>query len=315
MRLADRVAAYMPGIRALRQGRHHDPPPADPHLGPAARPRPGRRVGGLRDGHRARGRGGADGGARRAVRLQRHQLLPARRHRRAGVGRAVRALHARARLRAARDDATRCSCRPPASAPRIAPTEMCTPLGWPCDGPNQVDAARRRCTTRPRGAWAAWPGTPACSRPRATCRASPHAAQRRHARRRAHPLAADRARMTTPSTPAGDAPTCAASAGTSTRRTRRTAATCSRSGRSATPASPARRSGSIRRRRRSWCSCRTACIPTARATSTPLRARVATIAASALPRRAAPRPAADATAAGDPARAGRRRRAGRATGA
>lgn len=27
---------------------------------------------------------------------------------------------------------------PPALHPRIAPTERCTPLGWPCDGPNQI---------------------------------------------------------------------------------------------------------------------------------------------------------------------------------
>ena len=51
---------------------------------------------------------------------------------------------------------------PPASlTPRIAPTESCTPYGWPCDGPGPQDAARRRPRSdgaaderrrRPRGA-------------------------------------------------------------------------------------------------------------------------------------------------------------------
>ena len=93
------------------------------------------------------------------------------------------------------------------------------------------------------------------------------------------PLAVEK--MITPSTPDLE-PTRAGSDGTSTRRSRRTAASCCRSDRSVTPGSPARRSGSIRRRRCSSSSCRTAFIPDGKGDVTPLRARVATVAASAV---------------------------------
>ena len=105
------------------------------------------------------------------------------------------------------------------------------------------------CTTPRRGAWAASPGTPGCSAPRAICRALRGCCWRRPSRRRCGCLSArDRGEDDV----AGDAGrhgrACAASAGTSTRRSRRTAASCFRSARTVTPASPARRSGSIRRR-------------------------------------------------------------------
>ncbi len=92
------------GLRALRQGRHHGPPPADPRVGVAARRRSGGAVGRVRDGDRARGRRGADVASGRALRLQRHQLLPPRRHRAARQRPAARSLRARARLRAAGDE-------------------------------------------------------------------------------------------------------------------------------------------------------------------------------------------------------------------
>ncbi len=71
-----------PGVRALRQGRHHHPAPAHARLGSAAGCRSRARCGPASETRdRARDRGSADVASRRAIRLQRHQLLPARRHR------------------------------------------------------------------------------------------------------------------------------------------------------------------------------------------------------------------------------------------
>ena len=53
VRLNDTVASHMPGIRALRQRRHHDPPSADARVGPAARCRSRHPWTGLRRGDRA----------------------------------------------------------------------------------------------------------------------------------------------------------------------------------------------------------------------------------------------------------------------
>ena len=60
IRLNDRGRRVHSGVRALRQGRHHHPPPDDAHVRPAARPRSRRRVDRRRQGDRARDRGSAD---------------------------------------------------------------------------------------------------------------------------------------------------------------------------------------------------------------------------------------------------------------
>ena len=47
---------------------------------------------------------------------------------------------------------------PPESLrPRIAPTEKCTPYGWPCEGPT-CRCCAASCTIRPPGGWVALPG-------------------------------------------------------------------------------------------------------------------------------------------------------------
>ena len=93
-----------PRLRALRQGRHHHPSPAHARLGAPARRRPCGRVDGPRHGDRAGRRRGAHVAARRALRLQRHQLLSTRGHRPARERAAPRSVRARAHLRAARDE-------------------------------------------------------------------------------------------------------------------------------------------------------------------------------------------------------------------
>ena len=74
--------------------------------------------------------------------------------------------------------------------PRIAPTESCAPLAWPCGGPPTADAAR--CRARPDRETHGRRGRPCRPvqhrrRPRALL---PHAARGRHARRSARALAA-----------------------------------------------------------------------------------------------------------------------------
>ena len=84
--------------------------------------------------------------------------------------------------------------KPPAAlTPRIAPTEKCTPLGWPCSGPGQVmlRGIVHDPTARRMGGVAGHAGLFTHGARPLALRA--HAAQRRRARRRAHPLAADRA--------------------------------------------------------------------------------------------------------------------------
>ena len=78
------------GVRALRQGGHHRASPADARVGAAAGRRSRGHVDRLRQGDRARDRGSAHRRGQRAVRLQRHQLLPPRRHRPAGERQAAR---------------------------------------------------------------------------------------------------------------------------------------------------------------------------------------------------------------------------------
>ena len=97
IRLNDPVATFVPGFERYGKGaitiRHllTHVSGLRPDVDLAIR-------GGLRRGDRARARRGADVGARRAVRLQRHQLLPARRHRRARQRRAARSIRAARRL-------------------------------------------------------------------------------------------------------------------------------------------------------------------------------------------------------------------------
>ena len=111
IRLNDRVASYIPGFERYGKGditiRHllthvsglrPDVDLADAWIGYGSGDRAGRRR-------------GADVAARRAVRLQRHQLLSARRHRAARQRHAARSIRARAHLRAAGDEATRRSTR------------------------------------------------------------------------------------------------------------------------------------------------------------------------------------------------------------
>ena len=170
-----------------------------------------------------------------------------------------------AHLRAARDEGHDV---PPAAAlrPRIAPTEKCTPYGWPCAGPGHAVAARRvhDPTARRMGGVAGHAGLFSTAADlsifarmllnggryngvrvlvAAHGRQDDDAGERRRGRQRARPRA-----------------------GTSIRRSRPIAASCCRSARSGTPASPARRCGSIRRPGCSSCSCRTASIRTARVT-------------------------------------------------
>ncbi len=84
-----------PGLRALRQGRHHDPPPDDAHVrasGPIVDL--GEAWTGSDTAIALADRGSADVACRPAVRLQRHQLLPARRHRPARERAAARPVRA-----------------------------------------------------------------------------------------------------------------------------------------------------------------------------------------------------------------------------
>ena len=200
---------------------------------------------GYDDGDRARHRRSADRAARRAVRLQRHQLLSARRHRSARQRHAARPVRARADLRAARHEGHDVPAARDAAAADRADREL-----------HAARLAVRRVRTRrcsaasstipPRGAWAASPATPACSARAADlsifCRMllgggvyhgarilSPLAVAKMTTRRRGRRPERPRPRL-----------------GYRLRRSRRTAASCCRSDRSATPASRARRCGSIR---------------------------------------------------------------------
>ena len=90
VRLTDRVSDYIPGFE-----RYNKANITVRHLmahtsGPASRRRSRRHVDRLRQGDRAGDRRDPDGAAGRALRLQRHQLLPARRHREAGQRPAAR---------------------------------------------------------------------------------------------------------------------------------------------------------------------------------------------------------------------------------
>jgi hypothetical protein len=124
-------------------------------------------------------------------------------------------------------------------------------------------------------------GTPACSARRATWRSSRGCCSTAAGTT----AGASSRRSRGEDDDAGDArasATCARSGGTSTRRSRRTAASCCRSAPSGTRGSPARRSGSIRRRGMFVIFMSNRLHPDGKGDVTPLRARVATVAASAV---------------------------------
>ena len=158
------------------------------------------------------------------------------------------------------------SFNPPAAlAPRIAPTEPCAPLAWPCGGPGAVMLRGRvhDPTARRMGGVAGHAGLFSTARDLARFCSMLLARGAHDGVRVLAPLSV--ARMTRVSTP----PQLAdrrGSVGTSIRGTRPTGATCSPSGPTAIPASPGPRSGSTRRPRPSSSSCRAACIPRAEAT-------------------------------------------------
>ena len=129
IRLNDPVASFVPGFERYGKGGDHDSPSADARLGTAARCRSRRPLAGLRHGHRARPRRSADLGAGRALRLQRHQLLRARRDRRARQRHAARSVRAARRVSAARHDRHRLPAGDRQAAARIAPTERCETHG------------------------------------------------------------------------------------------------------------------------------------------------------------------------------------------
>ncbi len=202
---------------------------------------------------------------------------------------------------------------PRALRPRIAPTESCTPLRWPCEGAEtqMLRGVVHDPTARRMGGVAGHAGLFSTAADLAIfCRMLLDGGVY-HGARMLSPLAV--AKMTSPDDRRRSA-TCAASAGTSIRRTRRIAASCCRSGRSGTPASPARRCGSIRRPGMFVVFLSNRVHPDGKGDVTPLRARVATVAASAILDRAAcarrQRRGPDATSA-RPARCRRRRRASR----
>ena len=98
----------------------------------------------------------------RALRLQRHQLLSARRHRPPRQRHAARRVRARADLRAARharDDVP--SAGRDAAAHRTDRTLLGARLA--VRGPRRYACSAASSTIRPRGAWAAWPDTRGCS--------------------------------------------------------------------------------------------------------------------------------------------------------
>ena len=123
-----------PRLRALRQGRHHHPPPHDPRLGPAAGRRLGEAWTGSDTAIEPGDRRSPDEPAGPALRLQRHQLLSARRHRSPRVsGMPLDDVRQARDFRSARHEGHDV---PAAAAlrPRIAPTEKLHAPRWPCEG-------------------------------------------------------------------------------------------------------------------------------------------------------------------------------------
>ena len=156
--------------------------------------------------------------------------------------------------------------------PRIAPTEACAPLGWPCGGPNarMLRGIVHDPTARRMGGVAGHAGLFSTAADLSRfCRMLLNGGSLDGVRLLS-PLTV--ALMTRPATPAALG-RCAVSAGTSTPASPRTAERCFRSARSGTPHGQARRSGSIHSHARSSCSSPIACIPTGRVTSCRCAAR------------------------------------------
>ena len=146
LRLNDTVAITHPGIRALRKRRHPDSPSIDPCLRVATRRRSAS-VDRIRRGDRAREGRSADIGARRSIRLQRHQLLSARRHRQAHHRPVARRVSESARVRAARHDGDRFPAAEVAAAAHRADRAM-RRAGCVALQASGCDAAAR-CRARP----------------------------------------------------------------------------------------------------------------------------------------------------------------------
>ena len=191
IRLIDRVSTYIPGLRALQQGRHHDPPPDDAHLGAAAGPRSRRRLDAAttrRSSWRSTRCRPSPPGERFVYSDINYFLLGDIVKRVSGMPLDQFAKKHIFDPLGMKDT----MFLPPSSLrPRIAPTEKCTPYGWPCDGP---DAQWLRGVVHdPDGA-----ADGRRRRPRRTLQHGgrpldlrAHAAERRHLQRRAHPVAAD----------------------------------------------------------------------------------------------------------------------------
>ena len=266
LRLNDRVADFIPGFERYGKARHHHPPPADPHLGPAAGPGSRRGVDRQRHGDRAGDRGSArpTPPGQRFVYSDINFFL---------LGDIVRRVSGVTLDRFAKQEffdplgmKDTMFLPPAALRSRIAPTEAACRSSWPCEGAQtqMLRGVVHDPTARRMGGVAGHAGLFSTAADLAIfCRML---LGRRGVPRHPRPLAADGREDDQPGRSAPTR-TSAVSAGTSTRRTRRTAASCCRSARSGTPASPARRCGSIRRPGCSSCSCRTACTRTARGTS------------------------------------------------
>ena len=189
LRLVDRVATFIPGFE--RYGK------ADITIRHLLTHVSGLRpdvdlddVGRHRRRHSAGCRGSADGTARHPLRLQRHQLLSARRDRPAGQRPAARRVHAGARLQAARHERHDVQSAGVAAAADRADGELHA-VRLAVRRPGPPDAARRRSRSdraaderrrRPRGV---------VQHRRRPGDLLPHAARRRLVPRRADPRAAD----------------------------------------------------------------------------------------------------------------------------
>ena len=135
-----RAAAERPGgdvhprVRALRQGRHHHPPPDDARVGPAAGRGSRRGLDRIGHGHRARDRRGADvsrpaSGSSTATSTSSCSATSS------SASAACRWIGSRRRRIFDPLGMKDTMFLPAASLrPRIAPTESCTPFGWPCQG-------------------------------------------------------------------------------------------------------------------------------------------------------------------------------------
>ena len=173
----------------------------------------------------------------------------------------------------------------PSLAARIAPTERCTPYGWPCaPGPGEKVSILRGTvhdpTARRMAGVAGHAGLFSTADDLSIYARMLLNGGSWNGVRILSPLAVgphDRSRRRRPASA-----TCAAWAGTWTPPFRPIAVNCCRSARSATPAGPARRSGSILPRGMFVIFLSNRNHPDGKGDVTPLRARVTTIAASAL---------------------------------